>query len=353
MSKAKHNVISYSKVEIDRIQWKDLQSTERVPSQDIGYINYDHPKNGERQFDIQTPEIKMDAGGIPDGDGPYYKTTAQRAFVKIPLEVNPNVKGETDEERQIRADKLEKFKNTLMAIDKWMEDNKEKIFGSAKQAKKYKYQPIVRVPQAKDSDSDSEDENPSEDGDDVVVSHRPMYMKAKIPIVWETDNVDLDVYRVNEEGSEEFESDGKWSQITDIVTLDDLKKHVAYMRNVKFVLHACKYWAQKQGSNGSSTRLYGVTFKVRRVEVKPGRRTQEENRSEDDGELFADSDDEDEVVTKFVEQAKKLDLDDDEDKDEDEEDNDSDSDSESEDEPVVEKKKPVRRSRKKTSSKNA
>merc|ERR1712010_31290 len=140
--------------------------------------------------------------------------------------------------------------------------------------------------------------------EDVVTVHKPAYMKAKIPIVWETDNVDLDVYRVNDEGTPEFEADGKWSQLTDIQTLDDLKKHVAYMRNVKFVLHACKYWAQKQSSNGSSQRLYGVTFKVRRVEVKPYTRSSDENVSEDDGQLFADSDDEDEVVTKFVQQQK-------------------------------------------------
>ena len=340
MSKAKHNVISYSKVELDRILWKDLQSTERVPSQDIGYISYDHPINGERQFSLQTPEIKMDAGGIPDADGPYYKTTSARGFVKIPLEVNPNVKGESDEERESRASKLEKFKNTLMAIDNYMVENKEKIFGSASKAKKYTYQPIVRSPQPKDNDSDSDnEENQSEDGDDVVVSHTPMYMKAKIPIVWETENVDLDVYRVNEEGTEAYETDGKWSVIDDINTLDDLKKHVSYMRNVKFVLHACKYWAQKNSSNGSSTRMYGVTFKVRRVEVKPGRVVKDDH-SEDEGELFADSDDdEDKVVQKFVEQAKvKNDS-------EDEEDNDSDSESESE-EKVVEKK-PVRRARKK------
>ena len=126
------------------------------------------------------------------------------------------------------------------------------------------------------------------------------YMKAKIPIVWETDNIDLDVYRVNDEGTPEFESDGKWSQLTDVVSLDDLRKHVAYMRNAKYVLHACKYWAQKQASNGSNQRFYGITFKVRRVEVKPYVKSTEEV-SEDDGMLFEDSDDDDEVVTKFVE----------------------------------------------------
>lgn len=336
MSKAKHNVISYSKVDLDRISFTDLESTERVPSQEIGYIRYDHPKNGERQFDIQTPEIKMDAGGIPDGDGPFYKTTAQRGFVKIPLEVNPNVKGETDEEREARKEKLQKFKETLEALDKHMEDNKEKFFGSAKQAKKYTYQPIVRYPQEKDeSDSDEEKDSPDEE---VVTVHRPPYMKAKIPIVWETDNVELDVYRVNDEGTTEFESDGKWSQLTDVVSLDDLRKHVAYMRNVKYVLHACKYWAQKQASNGSQQRFYGITFKVRRVEVKPYVKTTEDV-SEDDGMLFEDSDDDDEVVTKFVEKEQTK-------VEESEGSDDSDEEDEEEEKVVAEKKKPVRRTKK-------
>lgn len=341
MSKAKHNVISYAKVNLDRLGFTDLESTERVPSQDIGYIRYDHPKNGERQFDIQTPEIKMDAGGIPDKEGPggqsYYKTTASRAFVKIPLEVNPNVKGETEEERETRKEKLTKFKETLEQLDKYMEDNKEKFFGSAKTAKKYTYQPIVRYPQTNDdNDSDEEDGSPDEE---VVTAHKPPYMKAKIPIIWDTDNVDLEVFRVNDESSQAFEEDGKWSKITDIETLEDLRKHVGYMRNVKFVLHACKYWAQKQASNGSSTRMYGLTFKVRRVEVKPYTK-QSEDQSEDDGQLFEDSDaEDDEVVTKFVEKEKVNVEDSDEDSDEDEEE-------EEEEKIVVEKKKPVRRSKK-------
>lgn len=336
MSKAKHNVISYSKVDCERISFTDLESTERVPSQDIGYIRYDHPKNGERQFDIQTPEIKIDAGGIPDGEGPYYKTVAAQGHVKIPLAINPNVKGETDEEREARKEKLQKFRETLENIDKYMEDNKEKFFGSAKQAKKYTYQPIVRYPQEKDdSDSDEEKESPDED---VVTVHRPPYMKAKIPIVWETDKVDLEVYRVNDEGTPEFESDGKWTQLTDVVSLDDLRKHVAYMRNAKFVLHACKYWAQKQASNGSNQRFYGITFKVRRVEVKPYVKSTEEV-SEDDGMLFEDSDDDDEVVTKFVEKEQT--------KVEESEDSDESEDEEEEEEKIVaEKKKPVRRTKK-------
>lgn len=334
MSKAKHNVISYSKVDLGRISFTDLESTERVPSQDIGYIRYDHPTNGERQFDIQTPEIKMDAGGIPDANGPYLTTEKARAYVRIPLEVNPNVKGETDEQRSARAAKLLKLRNTFESIDNHMVENKENYFGSKKKADKYTYQPIVRQAVEKD-DSDDDD---SDDGDaEVIKSWKPKYyMKAKIPLVWETDEVDLDVYRVNDEGTTDFESDGKWTKLEDIKTLDDLKKQVAYMRDVKFVLHFCKYWAQKQPSNGSSQRLYGVTLKVRRVEVKVLARTSNEDRSEDDGELFADSDSEDEVVQKFVANDK-------------EEESDAESeDSESEEKVVVQK--PVKKGRGKKST---
>ena len=347
MSKAKHNVISYSKVDTSRIGFTDLEDNDRIPSQKIGYVRYDHQKNGERQFDIQTPEIKLDNYGIPDGDGPYYKTTSSRAFVKIPLEVNNMVKGESDEERTKRSSKLTKFRKSLEAIDKYMEDNKEKFFGSAKTAKKYTYQPIVRKPQEKDVDSDSDSDSDNDNDNDnkeTVTVQRPLYMKAKIPIQWETDNVTLDIYRSNKEGTSEVEVDGSHTQLTDVQTLDQLRKHVGYMRDVRFVLHACKLWASKQASNGQETRKYGITFKVRRVEVQQwlGGST---NDTEEDGVLFANSDDEDQVVTKFVESAKKH-FENPEDA---EDSDDSDDDDSEEEEPVVEVKKRGRKAKSKKS----
>ena len=113
MSRAKHNVISYSKVDIQKIGFTDLEENDRIPSQKIGYVRYTHPTNGDRQFDIQTPEIKLDNYGIPDGEGPYYKTTSSRAFVKVPLGVNQNVTGESDEDREKRQSKLLKFREKL------------------------------------------------------------------------------------------------------------------------------------------------------------------------------------------------------------------------------------------------
>ena len=348
MSKAKHNVISYSKVDTSRIGFTDLEDNDRIPSQKIGYVRYDHQKNGERQFDIQTPEIKLDNYGIPDGDGPYYKTTSSRAFVKIPLEVNNMVKGESDEERTKRSSKLTKFRKSLEAIDKYMEDNKEKFFGSAKTAKKYTYQPIVRKPQEKDVDSDSDSDSDNDNDNDnkeTVTVQRPLYMKAKIPIQWETDNVTLEVYRQNKEGTQEFKDDGTHTELKDVVTLDDLRNHVRYMRNARFVLHACKLWASKNTSNGQDTRKYGLTFKIRRVEVQQYIASDSGDYGQDEGELFADSDDEDQVVTKFVESAKKH-FENPEDA---EDSDDSDDDDSEEEEPVVEVKKRGRKAKSKKS----
>lgn len=336
MSKAKHNVISYSNVETTRIGFTDLEDNERIPSQKIGYVRYDHPTNGERQFDIQTPEIKMDNYGIPDGDGPYYKTIASRAFVKIPLEVNELVKGESEQDRSKRAAKLLKFRQTLEKLDVYMEENKEKFFGSAKTAKKYSYQPIVRHAQEKDIDSDSDNEDEDKDKDDkedVITVKRPVYMKAKIPIVWETENITLDIYRSNKEGTSEFTKDGKHTELTDVKTLDELRKHVGYMRDVKYVLHACKIWASKQAVNGQECRKFGITFKVRRIEVQQYvGAANVESDNEDDGELFANSDDENDseevVVNKFIASVQQ-----------DSESDDSDEDIIQEEEPVIEKKK--------------
>jgi hypothetical protein len=331
MSKPKHNVVSYSKFDISRLRFSDITSNERSITQDIGYITYDCPKNGERQFSLQSPEIKIDSGGIPNEDSPYHKSESSRGYCKIVLEPNPNVKGESEEQRSTRGSKQLKFKNVLESIDQYCEENAEKILGSAKLAKKMKYQPIVRKQAEKeeDSDSDSDEDEGSENKEEVIQKHNPAYMKAKIPLVWEAETVDsknFQVYCVNKE-------EGTHDLIDDIVSLNDLRKHIGYMRDVKFVLHACKVWASKNPSNGQTHRMWGITFKLRRVEVKPYEPTGNDADSGDDEELFNNSDDESEeqVVKKFVE-AENEDSDEESAKEEEDDD----------EEVVIEKKKPAR-----------
>ena len=298
MSKAEHNIIPYNKVDLSRVTFSDLEDNDRIPSQKIAYVRYNDPKYGENQFDIQSPEILLDNYGIPDADGPYYQTTKQRAFLKIPLDVNPNVTTETEEERVKRSDKLKSFKETLEKFDEWMvdKDNLVKIFGNIKNAKKYSYQPFVRKAKTvEDSDSESEEEK------EVVV--RPDYTKAKIPLEYNTDKVLVDVFQKNEKGSPEFEADGSHSDI-EVSSLDELKQHVRYMRKGRYVFHVSKLWASKQPANGQTTRMYGLTLKLRRVEVQQKVKLEKVDVVKNENP-FIDSDDEDEVdqgtVKHFVE----------------------------------------------------
>merc|ERR1712072_1303737 len=90
----------------------------------------------------------------------------------------------------------------------------------------------------------------------------------------------------------------------------------------KYVLHVSKLWASKQPANGQNTRMFGVTLKLRRVEVHP--RLQTQNTVTNKNETpFIDSDDEDEVdqntVKHFVEADAASEDDDDDSEDDSEE----------------------------------
>ena len=341
MSKAEHNIVPYNKVDLSRVSFTDLEDNDRIPSQRIAYVRYNDPKYGENQFDIQTPEILLDNYGIPDADGPYYQTTKQRAFFKVPLDVNPLVTSETETEREKRSAKLQTFKTMLQDFDTFMTDkeNLVKFFGSAKNAMKYTYQPFVRHPRVV-QDSDSEDEEEKE----TVV--RPDYTKAKIPLEWNTEKVLVDVFQKNKKGTEAYETDGSHTDV-EVTTLDDLKQHVRYMRKGRYVFHVAKLWAAKQPANGQSTRMYGLTLKLRRVEVQPRTRT-EVKETVNNQNPFIDSDDEEEdvdqgTVKHFVEADA---ADDSEEESEDE------SEDESEEEQVVQAKPKGRKRTSKKSSKN-
>ena len=121
MSKARHNIIPYNKQDLTRVSLTDLEDNDRIPSQKIAYVRYNDPKKGEAQWDIQSPEILLDNYGIPDKVGQFYQTNKQRAFLKVPLNVNELVTNETVEEREARSKKLIAFKESLKAIDAFWE----------------------------------------------------------------------------------------------------------------------------------------------------------------------------------------------------------------------------------------
>ena len=290
--KAIHNIVSYNKVDLGRIQFTELNESDRIPSQKIAYVSYDDPKKGSNQFDIQTPELLLDNYGIPDGDGPFYPTNKSRAFVKVPLDINENVETETEAERSDRKAKLASFKEFLINFDKMIEGKKEEFFGK-KNVKKYSYQPIVR--QAMKAQDDDEDEDDSDEKVEKEVIFRPDYMKTKVPLNYSSEAIETEIYRKNKENTIEFESDGKYSKL-EVEGLDDMRNHVRYMRKMKFVMHVSKLWASKQVTAGTDTKKFGVTFKLCRVEVQQRADSRPETVFEMDTP-FIDSDDDEEEVT--------------------------------------------------------
>merc|ERR1712070_627162 len=111
----------------------ELEENERIKSQKIAYPRYNDKEKGEGMWNIQLPWIKLDTYGIPQ-EGPYFLTIESRASLKCPLSNN--------------KESL-KLLNYLTGIDNYMMSDEVliKLFGSKKQADKYKYQPIVRYPQ--------------------------------------------------------------------------------------------------------------------------------------------------------------------------------------------------------------
>ena len=76
------------------------------------------------------------------------------------------------------------------------------------------------------------------------------------------------------------------------------------MRKGRYVFHVSKLWASKQPANGQTTRMYGLTLKLRRVEVQQKVKLEKVDVVKNENP-FIDSDDEDEVdqgtVKHFVE----------------------------------------------------
>merc|ERR1712146_552687 len=142
MSKTNNTVTWGNNVNWKLLEITDLASNDRIPSQELAYARYN-----DNQLYIQSPEMVLDNYGIPDGDGPFYQTVKQQAHLKLPLDVNPNVENETEEERKSRGKKLSTFKQKLIELD-------EKLV-------------------------------------------RPDFMKCKIPLSYPDEDVVVDVYRKN------------------------------------------------------------------------------------------------------------------------------------------------------------
>lgn len=235
----------------------ELKKNDRVASQNIAWVSFQNSL-----FLMQVKVSKLDGGGIPPSDGPYNKEPKDQAKnTKIPCEINENLKNESDESRDRRRSEAKANYLAFENIDKYMTSDEFKIkhFGSLAKAKKYQYVPNLKIPQTIVDSDEEEEEKPSKN------KHKPVAIKARIPMVWGSEE-EIDVKLFIEDKTKPKNSEERFEEV-EVKTLDELRKYVRYMGDMKFIIHCCKFWCNKQASNGSKFKQYGLTWKIKRIIV--------------------------------------------------------------------------------------
>lgn len=305
---AKNLTTKYTEFEADRLSFTTLEENERSKGQKIAYPRYNHPALGEGQpLFLQGPWMTMFNYGVPTL-GEYYKEDKDRAFVKVPLDMNdPEIVKMTEEFKKI---------DEVLGAEDYKKDN----FG--KHAKKYTYQSIVRAPLS--------------DEDEEVT--RPPYMKLKLDLTWPDSNVKTEVF-----SSELLDSGKRERKKLEIETVSEFANHMPYMCKFRPVFRPVKMWAHQSKMKDPG---YGIVFKLIKVEVEPSNKGSSAYQNYLQGDVFVDDDEDEQGQVKpppapAVAQntmfsadkpgtASKVSVDESEDDSEDSESSDSDSDSEEE-----------------------
>lgn len=207
--------------------------------------------------------LQFTSGGIPKL-GEYYKSDENRDFVKVPLIEEKHLpepyKGNpfTPEEllyRRLTIQTCAELRRGMTEIDRYIIKNKSKILG--KFAEKFEYQPIVRTPQKSD-DLDEEKEG--------MEVEKPDYMKFKLMTNFETKELQTAVYTC-----EEIDESGKAinTMKTDVKTVTDLCEYHNFLCVSRYIFRMVKLWAARNANKDTGKRMFGVSFKICQILVKP------------------------------------------------------------------------------------
>lgn len=313
---------SFEDLEFSRLSFTQLEENSRSNGQLVGYIRYNCPKNGEgSQLNIQCPWMKLFTYGIPR-HGPNFETDDKRAHIRIPF----------DEENEEHM----KLMTYLQQIDEYLASDEFKQQNFGKKANKYKYSPIVRIPEEE------------EDDDGNVVKKAPFF-KVKIKLSWPDKVVETNVYSV-EEYEEDDKKKWKTKETLECKTIDDVSAHVKYLSTIRPIIRPFKVWALNAKVPEPK---YGLMFKVEKVQVQEtgtGNKSYKDYYQAENDAFLSDSEDEKtevKVEVKEVKEVAKVSKDESDSSDS----SDSDSDSESEEEEVKPKKKaPVKGKGRKSAS---
>ena len=220
--------IRYADVNPSNIIVNDYVDSKYSPTQKVVYLTY----NGE-PFQIQSPEIRLVAYGIPSDNPQFVKTEKDRMFIKIPEDLNNN--------------KCVDFFKKFEEIEKVFDSDEFRTAKFGKGAKNYKFNKLVKAPQVQEADAD----------DDSVKPNKPRSIKIKIDCDYATNKVLTKCFIK--------QGDGQMKPVEDIETIDDLAKYVRYNSVVKFLVVFQKSYAMKSKLANADHKLYGLTLKVSQI----------------------------------------------------------------------------------------
>jgi len=265
MSSTKQNqkqTISYNTFDPTKVQIGEYADTKFNPSQKTALIRYKVDSYSEIMCQIQSPDIRLFTYGIPRENKKYYATDKSRCFVKIPEDVNDP--------------KSVAFFSKLEQVDKIFDTEEYKIKQFGKNAKSYKYVPIVRVRTQDEEEYDDDEETKPKN-----TEPSPRYIKVKVQNDYETGNILTKCFIKN--GSERV-------PVEDIVTIDDLAKYVRYRSTIKMVFIFNKSYMSKNKVANADFKNYGITLQLKQIVCEAPQSSNLMNR---DIDAFIDDEDDD------------------------------------------------------------
>lgn len=305
-------------IEIKDFKSKNLKftelDTEKNKKQFISFCNYKYKNEKTSAFRFRTREILFSQYGIPSL-GEYYKTDADRDFVKVPFDP-----------AQQACVELQKM---VTEIDEYIMKNKDEVLG--KYAPLYEYVPIVKKPAEPDElNKIIEDPSDEKKKEKKKPSQPPMlYCKVKFNTDFETKEVRTHVFVRNDEGKPDP---------VDTKTITDLNKYLKWQSTARFIIKISKLWAAKaKDKNGKRT--FGISLKCEQLEIAKlssiGATTKDDLKEfafgDNDNETDAGSDNETKESTPAAKTVEPPKSDKNEDKDNDGSDNDNDNDKDKDD----------------------
>ena len=231
----KQVIVKVKDLEVEKIEFGQLQDSIYVKSQKHAFITYN-----DQKLAIQTPEFITESYGIPR-EGPFYSTAKSRAFYKLPF---CHERSQFPEELQYDA--IEEMYQKFQGIDKLLDtaEFRLKLFGE-KNADKYEYQPLVRIGLRDD------DEEPGK-------YYRPPYTKVKLELAHDTEKPLFRLFDKTTGGPTKRQE----------VVLNDFEEALQYMRYLtkhRMVILFHKLYAMKTTA-GNEKRKYGIILKAVAVE---------------------------------------------------------------------------------------